>query len=237
MSMIEIKGLTKIYGQTKVLDSVNFMVPKGKICGLVGENGAGKTTLLKIICGLSSKTEGVVKVNGTQDIGEYSEHIGISIENPSLYPYLTAKQNLEAQRLLLGIQEKEITLRILASIGLENNNLKAEKFSSGMKQRLAIGLALIGSPSVLLLDEPFQGLDPIAAQDIADLLYKLREQNVTIVIADHILEGLLELADVIEVMKAGRIISEVVPVEFTGTHIKKYMIELMKGKKENDKSS
>ncbi len=237
MSFIQIKRLTKIYGQTKVLDSVNLNVQKDKIYGLVGENGAGKTTLLKIICGLSSKTEGIVKVNGTEDIGRFSKHIGISIENPSLYPHMTAKQNLEAQRLLLGIKDKEIISRILKLIGLENNHLKAEKFSLGMKQRLDIGLALIGAPSVLLLDEPFNGLDPLVVQDITELLYKLKEHNVTIVISSHILEDLLELADVIAVMKAGRIISEVMPAEFTGANIKKYLIELMKGNKQNDKSS
>lgn len=231
MNIIQIKRLTKIYGQTKVLDSINLSVQRDKIYGLIGENGAGKTTLLKIICGLSSKTEGIVKVNGTKNIGGFSEHIGISIENPSLYPHMTAKQNLEAQRLLLGIKDKEIILRVLKLIGLENNHLKAEKFSLGMKQRLVIGLALIGNPSVLLLDEPFNGLDPLVVQDITELLHKLKKHNVTIVISSHILEDLLELADVIEVMKAGKIISEVVPVEFTGSNIKKYLIELMKGNK------
>ena len=89
----------------------------------------------------------------------------------------------------------------------------------------------------MLLDEPFNGLDPLVVQDITELLYKLKEHNVTIVISSHILEDLLELADVIAVMKAGRIISEVMPAEFTGANIKKYLIELMKGNKQNDKSS
>lgn len=223
---IEIYNLSKKYKKKYVLDSLNLLIEQGKIYGIIGKNGAGKTTLLKIICGLVKKNSGIVKINGSMNGQRMISKIGACIENPALYPHLTAKENLEVQRKLIGIKEKNASEEILRLVGLENNNLKTEQFSLGMKQRLAIGLAMMGNPAILLLDEPFNGLDPVVMQELIETLDMLKKRNVTIVISSHMLESLLEVSDVIEVMKAGKIIEEINTNQ--NEDLKEHLIRILK---------
>ena len=179
---------------------------------------------------IPKKTSGIVKIKNTDLETFIKEHkeIGVSIENPAVYPYLTAQVNLEIQEKLIGKHREDNAQKILNLVGLKGNNLKVEKYSLGMKQRLALGLALVGEPSILILDEPFNGLDPIVVEDMINLLKQLKEEGITIIISSHMIDDLLELVDVIDVMKNGSIIKEIYLKELVNTDIKKYLLSLMK---------
>ena len=132
---------------------------------------------------------------------------------------------------MIGNHREDNAQKILNLVGLKGNNLKVEKYSLGMKQRLALGLALVGEPSILILDEPFNGLDPIVVEDMINLLKQLKEEGITIIISSHMIDDLLELVDVIDVMKNGSIIKSIFLKELVNTDIKKYLLNLMKEEK------
>ena len=164
--MIKTYGLTKKYGSLTALDSIDLTFPKGSICGVLGPNGAGKTTLFKILCGLTS-------YDGRFEIeSERRKPIGAIIEKPKLYGYMNMFDNL---RLFAGIQgvnmDREQVNKMIETVGLALHRKDPVKhFSMGMKQRLGIAIALINNPDILILDEPFSGLDPVGVREfqIAD---------------------------------------------------------------------
>ena len=196
--LLETRNLTKQYGHHKAVDSVDMHIKKGAIYGFIGRNGAGKTTCLKMISGLSKPTCGEIEMFGYKgkDLQNVRSRVGCLIEAPGLYGNMTAYENLNIKCKLFGIKKTGYIEEILRIVGLEDVGKKQTKhFSLGMKQRLGIGLALVGEPDLLVLDEPINGLDPQGIAEIRDTIQRLRkERNMTICISSHILEELSKIA-------------------------------------------
>lgn len=169
--------VSKKYTNYYAVDKVSISIKKGEIYGLIGENGAGKSTLMKMIAGLVEPSEGSIELFGNFVPQTERYRIGCVIESPALYAELTAKQNLEVFRKAYGLSSKESVQQILKQVGLSQyENKIVKKFSLGMKQRLAIGIALLGNPDFLILDEPINGLDPTGIQDMRNFLLKLNRE-------------------------------------------------------------
>lgn len=208
----ETKNLSKKYKDFYALKNVNLTIPKGEIYGLVGENGAGKTTLIRLLTGLNFKSEGEIILFGHTDNLQYERaKIGCTIEMPALYKDMTASQNLEVQRIQRGIPNKKCIADTLELIGLSNAGKKrVANFSLGMKQRLALGVALLGEPEFLILDEPVNGLDPTGIIELRELLKKLvKEREVTILISSHILSELHQLATCYGFLHKGELLKQI----------------------------
>lgn len=208
--LLKTSELTKTYARKNAVDHINLEINKGDIYGFIGKNGAGKTTTIKMIVGLNNPTSGSIELFGSNNLQEGRRKIGTVIENPALYPYLSARQNIEAQRIMKGVKDKSITDDLLDIVGLKDaGNKKAKNFSLGMKQRLAIALALVGDPEFLLLDEPINGLDPTGIRDIRELILKLnREAGITILISSHILGELAKIATSYGVINNGVLVDQ-----------------------------
>lgn len=213
--VLRTNALSKKYSGSYVVDQVSINVEKGDIYGLIGENGAGKSTLMKMIAGLVEPTEGGVELFGALVPQRERYRLGCVIEAPALYGELTARQNMEVFRKAYGLTNKENVTKILEMMGLSQHQNKAvKKFSLGMKQRLAIGIALLGNPDFLILDEPINGLDPTGIQDMRNLLLKLnKEKHITIMISSHILGELSKIATKYGIIKKGKLVDEVTAEE------------------------
>lgn len=202
-NMVRISNVSKSYGQQLALDQVTIPIKRGQICGLVGENGAGKTTLLRILCGLSIPTEGEIEVSKNLKIGSL-------IEAPALYQNLSAYDNLKYLGLQLGLDQLNSRVEeVLDIIGLAtvSKKKKSKKFSLGMRQRLAIGMAILDQPDFLILDEPINGLDPSGIKEVRKLLLKLKEkQGMTVLISSHLLSELEQIADYFVMMSKGKVL-------------------------------
>lgn len=208
--VLQTYDLTKTYSRKNAVDHINLKIRKGDIYGFIGKNGAGKTTTIKMVVGLSAPSSGEIELFGSKDLQEGRKKIGTVIENPTLYPYLSARQNIEVQRIMKGVKDKSITNELLEVVGLENTGRKkAKNFSLGMKQRLAIALALVGNPEFLFLDEPINGLDPTGIKDIRELIIKLnKEVGITIMISSHILGELSKIATCYGVISEGKLVDQ-----------------------------
>lgn len=205
--------LTKQYKNQTALDRVDVSIRQGTIYGFIGQNGAGKSTLMKLVTGLAFPTSGTVELfgaTGGSELVRARRRMGVSIESPALYPQLTATENLEAHRLQQGIPGRDAVKRTLELVGLSGTGRKkAKNFSLGMKQRLALGVALLGSPEFLILDEPTNGLDPMGVVEMRDLLTKLnREMGITILISSHILSELHLLATHYGIIHKGKLLEQ-----------------------------
>lgn len=205
-NIIEIKDLSKKYLNNHVLKNININIKRNEIYGLIGKNGAGKTTLMKIILGLENATKGNFKIIPDEN-NKSNIEIGAIVDSPAFYPYLSAKNNIEYYRILKGIKDKEITSNLLKLVKLDKEGAKKYKhFSLGMKQRLGLALTLLSKPSLLLLDEPINGLDPEGIKDFRDILLELHQKtNTTIIISSHILSELSQLATQYIFIDEGRI--------------------------------
>ena len=201
--MVRISNVSKSYGQQRALDQVTIPIKRGQICGLVGENGAGKTTLLRILCGLSIPTEGEIEVSKNLKIGSL-------IEAPALYQNLSAYDNLKYLGLQLGLDHLNSRVdEVLDIIGLAtvSKKKKSKNFSLGMRQRLAIGMAILDQPDFLILDEPINGLDPSGIKEVRKLLLELKEkQGMTVLISSHLLSELEQIADYFVMMSKGKVL-------------------------------
>lgn len=201
--ILETKGLTKKYKNGIALDNVSIQVEKGMVYGLLGPNGAGKSTLLKIITRAIPKSSGEVMFENHLLAADDVKKIGAIIEHPAIYPNLTAYENLEVITTLLNIERKKID-EVLSMVSLTNTGKKlAKEFSLGMKQRLGIAMALINSPSLLILDEPTNGLDPVGIQELRELIKTLSGQGITIILSSHILSEVGQIADKIGILNKG----------------------------------
>ena len=202
-SLIEVKNIHKRYAKYHALDNVSFNIYEGRICGLIGENGAGKTTLIRIISGLIKQDSGEI-------VGLKGCKLSSIVEAPALHLNLSAYDNLHYQLLLCGENPSHEKIEeVLNLVGLADVDpkKKAKDFSLGMRQRLAIGLAIIDSPKLLILDEPINGLDPKGIKDIRDILATLKNDfNITILISSHILSELDLIADDYVIMSKGKVI-------------------------------
>lgn len=208
--VLQTRNLTKQYKNQRALNNVNINIKQGDIYGLIGKNGAGKTTLMKIICGLIHPSHGEVKIFESSNLNKNRKRIGCVIEQPTLYPSMTAKQNLIYYNKLIGVSDYTNVDRLLDLVGLKNTNKKKTKnFSLGMKQRLSIAISLIGNPDFLILDEPINGLDPSGIIEIRELLLNLNsERSITILISSHILGELTKVTTKYGIIKDGNLIDE-----------------------------
>ncbi|HEM2804029.1 TPA: ATP-binding cassette domain-containing protein [Streptococcus suis] len=204
-SLLSTQELSKQYGKQKAVHQVSLTINKGEICGLVGENGAGKTTLLRMLSGLISQTSGTI--TSSKDC-----RIGALIESPALQPNLSAIDNLRYMALQLNLkQADEKILETLAIVGLEDVDpkKKSKDFSLGMRQRLAIALAILDDPDFLILDEPINGLDPVGIKEMRSIILNLRNQyGMTILISSHILSELEMVVDRYIIMHKGLVVKE-----------------------------
>ncbi|HHW4959846.1 TPA: ATP-binding cassette domain-containing protein [Streptococcus suis] len=204
-SLLSTQELSKQYGKQKAVQQVSLTINKGEICGLVGENGAGKTTLLRMLSGLISQTSGTI--TNSKDC-----RMGALIESPALQPNLSAIDNLRYMALQLNLkQADEKILETLAIVGLEDVDpkKKSKDFSLGMRQRLAIALAILDDPDFLILDEPINGLDPVGIKEMRSIILNLRNQyGMTILISSHILSELEMVVDRYIIMHKGLIVKE-----------------------------
>lgn len=208
--VLQTDGLTKRFGKKTAVNKVSMNVKKGDIYGLIGRNGAGKTTLIRLVSGLARPHEGSLKLFESSDLEPQRHRIGTMIENPAVYPHMTARQNLEYYCLLLGIKSDKVIDDMLELVGLsQTGKKKAKNFSLGMKQRLAIAIALLDNPEFLLLDEPINGLDPSGIVEVRELIMKLnRESNITILVSSHILGELSKIANRYGVINNGILVDE-----------------------------
>lgn len=204
--MIETKGLTKVIRGDTIVKDVDLKVPKGKIYGLLGPNGAGKSTTLKMLTGISKITSGEVYIEGEPFSRDKLSKIGSQIESPNLYAKLTAIDNLKIQALVLDVPYSRIT-EVLEEVDLRNTGKKkTSQFSMGMKQRLALAMALLNDPEVLILDEPTNGLDPMGIQALREMFKKMAKRGKTIIIASHILAEIEQIADTVGIINKGKLI-------------------------------
>ena len=183
--------LTKKYGDFAALDRVSLTLNQGEIYGLIGRNGAGKTTFFKCVMGLAKPTSGTVSIHGEKNnLSAARRQMGFMI-NPSFFPYLNAKENLQYLCRVKGIKTKGEVERLLKLVELDGVKKPFKAFSLGMKQRLGIAGALLGSPSIVVLDEPINGLDPQGIIDMRNVIKSIHEQTgTTFIISSHILSEL-----------------------------------------------
>ena len=213
--VIEVKGLTKKYGNTVAVDHVSYTINGGEVFGLLGPNGCGKTTTILMLMGLISPNEGTAVVNGS-DIKEdpmgARRQVGLLCDNVGLYENLTARQNLRFFAELSDLKPREAEERItklLTLVGLkEKQDVKVSAMSRGMRQRLGIAQSLIRDPRILVFDEPTLGIDPEGTRELRGLIKLLaREQGRTIVFTSHLLAEVNRLCDRVAIMKDGKVIA------------------------------
>ncbi len=213
-NILQTYNLTRKYGTTSVVDNINMNIKKGEIYGFLGRNGAGKTTTLRMIMGLISPTKGGYKLFGKK-MGdrEVFGRIGAIIETPGFYPNLTARENLDIHRRLMGIPNKEYVDEALEIVGLTNYDIKkkkVKKYSLGMKQRLGVARALLHKPELLILDEPTNGLDPVGIKEMRETLLDLnKKKEITILVSSHILGEIQQLATKIGIIHNGKLLEEI----------------------------
>lgn len=216
--VLQTKDLTKVFGKKAAVNGISLNVRQGDIYGFIGRNGAGKTTLIRMVAGLAHPTKGTIRLFESDDLDTQRIKTGTMIENPAVFPHMTAKQNLEYYCKLLGLDSKSKVEEMLVLVGLQNTGKKtAKNFSLGMKQRLAIGISLLGDPEFLMLDEPINGLDPTGIKEIRELILHLnQERKITILISSHILGELARIAT-----RYGVINNGVIVAEFTNEELEK----------------
>lgn len=204
-SILNLQKISKKYGSQAAVNEVSFEIKKGEICGLVGENGAGKTTLLRMLSGLINPTSGKI-------VKKFNYRVGALIESPAIYPNLSAIDNLKYMALQLNLEHsEEQILKTLDIVGLTDvdSKKKSKDFSLGMRQRLAIALAILDNPDFLILDEPINGLDPVGIKEMRNIILNLRDNyHMTILISSHILSELELVVDRYIIMHKGKIVKE-----------------------------
>ena len=206
--MIELKNVSKTIEQQTILSDINLKLENGKIYGFVGRNGSGKTMLFRIICGLIFPTTGTVMINGIPLDNQVNiGNIGVMIEKPKFLPNITGFENL---KLLASINNKitnqdiEETLKLLQLY--ENKDKKYHKYSLGMKQKLGIAQAIMEKPDIVILDEPFNGLDDSSVESLRSILKQLKQEKKTILIATHLKEDIEILCDEVYRLDGGKIV-------------------------------
>lgn len=211
--ILEVKNLTKKYGQQTALDHVNMSLQKGDIYGLIGRNGAGKTTLIKSITTLIQTSGGTMSLFGSQNQTEYMAALRRTasiIEMPAAFDSLSAADNLEYYRIQRGIPDKLAGKKALETVGLSDTGKKKFKqFSLGMKQKLGIAIAILNNPDFIILDEPINGLDPIAIIEFRELLLTLNQKyDMTVLLSSHILSEMIQVVNRFGIIHDGNLIRE-----------------------------
>lgn len=210
--VLETKNLTKTFGASKAVDSVNITAYEGEVFGFLGPNGAGKTTTLGMTLGLVHPTSGEARVLGqrvTPDHTAALKNVGALLGAPAFVPYLSARKNVElVSRLTPGVSRKRIA-EVLEMVGLGKVGRKrVSRFSTGMKQRVGLAMALVHRPRFVILDEPTSGLDPAGMREIRQLLRSLAENGTSVLLSSHLLNEVQQICDRIAIINHGRIVAQ-----------------------------
>ncbi|BDF05657.1 lantibiotic protection ABC transporter ATP-binding protein [[Clostridium] hylemonae] len=201
--LLETRDLCKSFKGHPAVSHVSLQVPEGCVYGLLGPNGAGKSTILKMLTGMMRPDSGEILFGGKTWSRENLKDMGALIETPPLYGNLSARENLLVRTKILGISEERIE-EVLFSVDLKDTGRKkARHFSLGMKQRLGIAAALLGSPRLLVLDEPANGLDPYGIQQLREMIRSFAQQGITVILSSHILSEVEQTADYIGILADG----------------------------------
>jgi len=214
MAVIQVQDLSKHFGTLKAVDQLSFSVNAGEVFGFLGQNGSGKSTTIRMLLSLIHPTSGHIELFGKSMEANRNvilEEVGAIIERPDLYPYLTAREHLQ---LFAKLRSKQINAarinETLSKVGLlERSKDKVQTFSLGMKQRLGIAIALVHNPSLIILDEPTNGLDPQGISDIRNLIKQLAQQEgKTVLVSSHLLSEIEQMATQIMIIHKGQKIAE-----------------------------
>jgi len=210
-AVLKLRNVTKSIGGRKIVDNLSFDIPAGEVFGFLGPNGAGKTTTIRMIVGLISMSKGEALIKGVS-VREHFElamtHVGAIVENPEMYKFLTGYQNLvHFARRHKGITKERIN-EVVKLLGLQNRiHEKVKRYSLGMRQRLGVAQAILHRPSLLILDEPTNGLDPAGIRELRDYLRKLtREEGISVIVSSHLLSEMELMCDRVAIIQAGKLI-------------------------------
>ncbi len=230
--IVSLRGVTKRIGRKTIIDNLTFDVPQGEIFGFLGPNGAGKTTTIRMMVGLMAITQGEILIKGKNVKREFEQairHVGAIVENPEMYKYLSGYHNLiHYARMVPGVTKERID-EVVSLVKLENRiHDKVKKYSLGMRQRLGVAQALLHRPSLLILDEPTNGLDPAGIRELRDYLrYLTRTEGITVIVSSHLLSEMELMCDRVAILQQGKLV-DVKPIQdFVGSHdgIEVYFIE------------
>lgn len=213
--VLSVSNLTKDFGRLRAVNNLTLEIQRGSVFGILGPNGSGKTTTLGMLMGVTNPTAGSFSWFGLPPTHEARKKIGAVLEHPIFYPYLTGQQNLELNAMIKQAPVENIP-KVLELVELaERKDDKYKTYSLGMKQRLAIASALVNDPTVLILDEPTNGLDPMGIAEIRELIKKIAADGRTILLASHLLDEVQKVCTHFAVLKRGNLV-HVGPVEEVG---------------------
>ena len=238
VNAVEATGLVKVYGDKRVVDGIDLAIPRGSFYGIAGPNGAGKTTLIKMIIGLLRPNEGNAVVDGVAvwpDTTEAKRHLGFVPDNPVLFDRLSGREMLEYAGLLHGLEPTAIRARseeMLRILGLDSaEDRQVGDYSLGMTKRMGLAVALLHSPRVLVLDEPFGSLDPVNTQVMEEMLQLYRKGGGTVVFSSHVMEVVERLCDRVVIIEQGAVRAEGTVAELAGGQsLKEAFVDLVGGR-------
>ncbi|AZN41604.1 ABC transporter ATP-binding protein [Paenibacillus albus] len=209
--VLSLRNLTKRIGRRNIVDNLTFDIPAGEVFGFLGPNGAGKTTTIRMIVGLISMTKGEAIIKGVSVRSHFElamTHVGAIVENPEMYKFLTGYQNLvHFARRHNGVTKARID-EVVALLGLQNRiHEKVKRYSLGMRQRLGVAQAILHRPSLLILDEPTNGLDPAGIRELRDYLRKLtKEEGISVIVSSHLLSEMELMCDRVAIIQSGKLV-------------------------------
>lgn len=210
-AVLEVTGLKKQIGKHLIIKGIDFQVGAGEVFGFLGPNGAGKTTTIRMLVNLIRPTQGTISICGT-DLRKHPEkalaHVGAIVENPELYSYMTGRENLEHfARMFRHVGEERIR-EVTAIVGLDKRiDDKVKTYSLGMRQRLGIAQALLGSPQLLILDEPTNGLDPQGIKEMREFIRRLAADGLSVFVSSHLLSEIQLMCDRVAIISQGEVIA------------------------------
>ncbi|MEH6936260.1 ABC transporter ATP-binding protein [Bacillus sp. JJ664] len=230
-SIVQMKGLTKVIKNKKIVSDLSFDIYEGEVFGFLGPNGAGKTTTIRMMVGLMSITEGDVIINGNSIKTNFEKavaNIGAIVENPELYKFLSGYDNLmQYARMVKGITKEKID-EVVELVGLTSAiRSKVKTYSLGMRQRLGLAQCLLHDPKVLILDEPTNGLDPAGIREMRDYLQKLtREKGMAVIVSSHLLSEMEMMCDRIGIIQKGELVGVQTVNELINEESQTYIVEV-----------
>lgn len=235
---VEIRGLTKLFDDKVAVDRINLAIPSGSFYGLVGRNGAGKTTTISMVTGMLQPTEGTALIRGIDMWAEplkAKAHLGVLPDGVHLFDKLTGEQLITYSGYLHGIDKETVASRVkdlLAAMNLTDAAGRAvADYSAGMTKKIALAAALIHAPSVLILDEPFEAVDPVSAANIQDILRGFVASGGTVILSSHVMDLVQRLCDHVAIMDSGRILAAGTVDEVrAGTSLEERFVQLVGGR-------
>ncbi|RTE04839.1 ABC transporter ATP-binding protein [Paenibacillus whitsoniae] len=210
-AIVQVDRISKRIGSKTIIKQLSFDVPQGEVFGFLGPNGAGKTTTIRMMVGLMSISEGDIRIQGYSIRSQFEKairHVGAIVENPEMYKFLSGYRNLVHYARMFPAIGKERIDEVVALVGMGNRiHDKVKTYSLGMRQRLGIAQALLHKPSVLILDEPTNGLDPAGIRELRDHLRKLtREEGISVIVSSHLLAEMELMCDRVAIIQSGQLV-------------------------------